>query len=189
MFTSTLWRVFPWDPQADPGAPFSSSYLPIQSGHGRFDLARRVDASAWYFAEAPEHAVAERIQDLRNRRLFGEALFERGRRLALVAVEIRADVIPVDLCDPAELARRRVAPDRLAFPDRAVTQQIAADLHADGTVSGLRWWSAFFGEWHTTVLFSDRIEDGDLVFGKPEELRLDTPAVMAATVALGIEIE
>lgn len=189
MSTPTLWRVFPWDPHADAGTPFSPSWLPSQSGHGRFDLARRADASTWYFAEAPEHAVAERIQDLRNRTLFDEALFERGYRLALVAVEIAGDPTPVDLCDPRELARRGIAPDRLAYRDRDVTRRIAADLHADRTVTGLRWWSAFFGEWHTTALFSDRVGEAELRFGEPEALHLDTAAVVAAAAALAIEME
>lgn len=121
--------------------------------------------------------------------MFSEALFERGFRLALVAVELVADLAPVDLCDAVELGRFGVAPDRLAYRDRDVTRRIAADLHSDGTVTGLRWWSAFFGEWHTIALFSDRLRDGALRFGEPEALHLDTPAVVAAAAALGIEIE
>jgi hypothetical protein len=184
----TLWRVFPWDPRAGPGAPFSPSHLPPQSGQGRFDLPPRAGASTWYFAEHPDHAVAERIQDLRNRTLFEEALFERGRRLALVSVHVGGEVGPVDLCDPVQLARRDIAPDRLAYRDPEVTRGIAADLHADPHVTGLRWWSAFFGEWHTVALFSDRVRAADLVFGEPDPLHLDTPAVMAAAAALAIEV-
>lgn len=185
----TLWRVFPWDPGADPGAPFSAAYLPPQSGHGRFDLPRRSEASTWYFAETPEHAVAERIQDLRNRSLFDQALHERGYRLALVAAESAAPDDPVDLCDPGDLARRDIRPDRLAFRDRDVTRRIAAELHADASVTGLRWWSAFRGEWHTIALFSDRLTDDALRFGEPQALRLDAPAVVSAAAALGIEVE
>lgn len=189
MPTLTLWRAFPWDPRARPGSPLSPSHLPRQSGYGRFDLGLGIEASTWYFAETPEHAVAERIQDLRNRTLFDEALFERGHRLAVVPTEIAAEIAPLDLCDPIELARRDIAPDRLAYKDRDVTRAIAARLHADEAVSGLRWWSAFFGEWHTTALFSDRLGDGDLTFGEPEALHLDMPAVVAAAEALGIDAE
>ena len=186
---TTVWRVFPWEPRARAGAPFSPSWLPPQSGHGRFDLPRRLGASSWYFAETPEHAVAERIQDLRNRRLFEETLFEHGHRLALVAVELKVDVAPVDLCDPVVLAQRGIAPDRLAYRDRDVTRRIAAALHEDQSVPGLRWWSAFFGEWHTIALYSDRLEAGEIVFGEPEALQLRSPAVLAATAALAIELE
>jgi hypothetical protein len=181
--------VFPWDSRARAGAPFSPSWLPPQSGHGRFDLPRRVGASSWYFAENPEHAVAERIQDLRNRQLFEEALFEHGHRLALVAVELSVDILPVDLCDPVVLAQRGIAPDRLAYRDREVTRRIAGALHEDQSVTGLRWWSAFFGEWHTITLYSDRLGAGDIVFGEPEALELGSPAVLAASAALAIEVE
>jgi hypothetical protein len=187
--TPTLWRVFPWDPRAVDGAPFSPSHLPPQSGQGRFDLDLGENPSTWYFAETPDHAVAERIQDLRNRTLFEEALFEHGHRLALVAVEAPRDPAPADLCDPVVLAKLGIAPDRLAYRDRDVTRSIATRLHAGGAASGLRWWSAFFGEWHTIALFSDRLRKGELVFGEPETLRLDTPAVVAAASALGIGIE
>ncbi len=183
-----LWRVFPWDPAATAGARFSPSWIPPQSGHGRFDLPRRGEASTWYFAEAPEHAVAERIQDLRNGVLFDDALFERGHRLAIVAVEY-AGADPLDLCDPAELARRAIAPDHLAYRDRDVTRGIASALHDDPAARGLRWWSAFFGEWHTVALFSDRLEEHDLAFAEPEPLALDSAAVQSAALALGIEIE
>lgn len=189
MSVSTLWRVFPWEPRGRAGAPFSPSWFPPQSGHGRFDLPRRLGASTWNFAESPEHAAAERIQDLRNGRLFEEALFEHGHRLALVAVELEADEAAENLCDPVVLARRGIAPDRLAYRDRGVTRRISAALHEDESVIGLRWWSAFFGEWHTTALFSDRLGAGDIVFGEPEALHLDSPAVVAAAAALAIELE
>lgn len=162
--------------------------MPRQSGHGRFDLSRRLSASTWYFAESPEHAVAERIQDLRNRQLFEEALFEQGHRLALVSVELDGDLVPIDLCAPTALAARGIAPDRLAYRDREVTQRIAGALYDDPSVVGLRWWSVFFGEWHTVALFSDRLGPGDLAFGEPEALRLDSAAVVAAASALGIEV-
>jgi len=187
--THTLWRTFPWDPRAKAGHPLSPSYLPAQSGYGRFDLDRGLDASTWYFAGTPEHAVAERIQDLRNRTLFDGALHERGHRLAVVPVEVANGVVPVDLCDPIELARLGIAPDRLAYRDRDVTREIASRLYADTKAAGLRWWSAFFGEWHTIALFSDRLADGDLAFGEPEPLHPDTPPLVAAADALGIEIE
>jgi len=186
--THTLWRVFPWDSRAKPGGPLSPSYLPAQSGYGRFDLDRGLDASTWYFAGTPEHAIAERIQDLRNRTLFDDMLFERGHRLALVSVEVAARIAPMDLCDPIELARLAIPPDRLAYRDRDVTRAIATRLYRETAAKGLHWWSAFFGEWHTTALFSDRLADGDLVFGQPEPLRMDAPAVLAAAEALAIEI-
>lgn len=184
----TFWRVFPWDPAAAPGAPFSPAYLPAQSGQGRFDLPRSAGASAWYFAESAEHAVAEKLQHLRNRALHDEFLFQAGRRLALCSAELPQGLLLADLCDPVELARRGVAPDRLAFQDRATTQAIARQLHLDAGPAGFRWWSALMGEWHTVVLFSDRLPEAALTFGSPVELRLTSAAVVASCASLGIEI-
>lgn len=186
---ATLWRVFPWEPGAAEGARFSAEHLPEQSGQGRFDLPRSAGASAWYFAESPAHAVAEKIQDLRNRALRDEFLFERGRRLAITSVRVHRSATMADLCDPRELARRSLAPDRLAYRARAETQDIAARLYATPNLAGFRWWSSFFGEWHTVVLFSDRLPDASLEFEAPEHLHLSSPPVVTAAEALGIETD
>lgn len=146
------------------------------------------EASAWYLAETPEHAVAEKLQDLRNRVIVDEYLFERGHRLALVAVEVDNSLTVADLCDPEELVRRGVAPDELAYRDRGVTQAIARDLHLDAKLAGLRWWSALIGEWHTIVLFSDRLPRRPFEFSEPEPLGAGSVALAVAATALGIEI-
>lgn len=184
----TLWRVFPWHPAARSGEPFSPQHLSAQSGNGRFDLPRDAGVSTWYFAESQEHAVAENLQHLRNRNLIDDFLLERGWRLALCSVQAPPAVRIADLCDPSELARRSIAPDRLAFSERGVTRRIAKDLYDDASLSGFRWWSALRGEWHTVVLFSDRLQPGSLRFGRPEPLRPSTPAVATAAHALGIEL-
>lgn len=124
--TRSLRRVFAWDEGARPGAPFSAEYLPPQSGRGRFDLLAHVEASSWYLVESAEHAVAEKIQDLRNRVLRDDFLFERGHRLASCEVDLDGGLRVADLCDPRELADRETAPDRLASWHRSVTRPIAA---------------------------------------------------------------
>lgn len=184
---SRLWRVFPWNPAARAGAPYSPGFLPPQSGQGRFDLPLQSNASSWYFAETPEHAVGEKIQDLRGQVLVDEFLFERGHRLALCPIELEDDVAFADFCIPSHLQERDVPPDRLACRDRDVTRAIARQLRKDPGVVGFRWWSALFGEWHTRVLFSDRLPGDALSFGEPEPLLLDSPAVVAACGWLGIE--
>lgn len=184
-----LWRVFPWDPVADPGAPFSPGFVPDPTGRGRFDLPSRL-SPVLYLAESPAHAVAELIHPWRGRSIDERHLTRGGRRLA--AVEVRwSPMSPslVDLCDPATLARLAVAPDRVASRRRAVTQPIARRAW-DAGAAGLRWWSRFWGDWHTTVVFTARTEDppGALSFGEPVLLALDAPAVAEATEALGISV-
>lgn len=182
------WRVFPWDPDAAAGERFSPGYVPPGQGKGRFDLPG-VPGGVLYLAETPEHAAAELVQQYRGQSLDDADLVVAGRRLALVAVALpdplREDVL--DLCDPAALLRLGVRPDETASRDRGATQRISAAVHAAGH-AGLRWWSAFSGDWHTLLLFRDRIRT-PLGFDTPEPLALDHPALREAARALGIVVE
>jgi hypothetical protein len=83
-------------------------------------------------------------------------------------------------------------PDELAHHDRTVTQSIARRLHdataSPGGYSGLRWWSALTGAWHTTVLFTDRELAGDLRWRVPRVLSPDDPLVVRALSILGVRV-
>jgi hypothetical protein len=183
-----LWRVFPWDPEASEGDPFSATYMPAMQVRGRFDLPG-VPGGVLYLAESPEHAVAEMIQHYRGQVLDSADLRAGGHALALLGLRIaqpfRGDV--VDLCDPRVLVRLGIRPDQTASRDRATTQRIAAMIHAAGH-AGLRWWSALAGDWHTVVLFRDRLRT-PLDADAPEPLTLEHPAVREAARALGIALE
>jgi hypothetical protein len=183
-----LWRVFPWDPRADAGAPFSPSFVPEPSGHGRFDLPSGVSPVV-YFAESPAHAVAELIHPWRGQTIDDRHLTRAGRRLALVEAGLGADEARDlgDLCDPETLVRLDVAPDRVASRLRTVTQPIARRVWDSGA-AGLRWWSRFWGDWHTTVVFGRRAETSTapLEFDAPVPLTIDHPAVEESCDALGI---
>ncbi|HZD04543.1 MAG TPA: hypothetical protein VE173_06485, partial [Longimicrobiales bacterium] len=61
-----------------------------------------------------------------------------------------------DLCDAVVLQRLGTAPDRVASRHRTVTQPIARAIW-EAEYAGLRWWSRFWGDWHTTVLFTARL--------------------------------
>ena len=184
-----LWRAFPWDAGAAEGDPFSALHRPRSSGAGRFDLPGLSAASSWYFAESAEHAVAERVQDLRNLTLEPADLKEAGHPLAISRYALAAAVTDriVDLCDPAMLLRESIAPDALAASDRGVTQGIAGRIHAAGH-PGFRWWSALAGEWHTVILFTDRISLDALTPSPPEALTPSHPAVLAACERLAIRL-
>jgi hypothetical protein len=185
-----LWRVFPWDPSAEDGEPFSPSFIPPSSGQGRFDLPE-LEARLLYLAETPEHAVAEAIQGFRGARLREVHLFRAGAPLALCSVTVTPTHHGrvADLCDPQVLSRHRLPPDRIASRHRPVTRPIATALVKEG-YDGLRWWSAFWGDWHTTVLFfpSGAPETSPLRFGDPEVLELVSPSLLAAAALLGVEV-
>lgn len=178
------WRVFPWDPDAGPGEPFSAGWVPPSQGQGRFDLPG-VPGGVIYMAETPEHAVAEMIQHYRGHTLDSADLRVAGHALALVQIGIERRVMTdvADLCDAAVLTRLGIRPDETASSDRRRTQAIAARLHAEGH-AGLRWWSALTGDWHMLVLFRDRARR--FRFGHPEPLTLAHASVIEAARALGI---
>lgn len=185
---TVAWRVFPWDPKAREGMRWSPTFIPPDQGEGRFDLPFTM-GSVLYLAETPDHAVAEWIQGYRGQLLEPADLVIETKQLALVGFTLteaqRSRV--VDLCEPGTLVELDLAPDRIASRQRHVTQGIAATIHAAGWW-GLRWWSAFFGEWHTVVLFSDRL-DAAIEHSEPEPLAVEHPAVVDAARALGIVME
>ncbi|HEV2145944.1 MAG TPA: RES family NAD+ phosphorylase [Longimicrobiaceae bacterium] len=181
---SPLWRVFPWDPAAAPGEPFSAAFIPRAQGSGRFDLP---STPVLYLAESPGHAVAEKIQRFRGQELEPWDLAEFGRTLALVAVDLAPDLAArvADLCDPAVLLEHGIRPDQVAARSRETTRGVADALHARGR-AGIRWWSSMGGEWHAVTLFPDRVAEGALRWGEPEPLSLVHPAVRDAADALMI---
>lgn len=185
--TRTLWRVFPWSQAAARGEPFAADYVrPLQLS-GRFDLHDR--PLVLYLAESAVHAVGEKLQRYRGRAIGRPALLEFGRPLALVSVAVsehRLEAV-ADLTDPSVLAELGVRPDRVASFDRQVTQRIARRIHERGHI-GLRWWSALTGDWHTTVLFLDRVPPESLLYGTPELLTLDAAAVRDAARILGVRV-
>lgn len=182
--TGTFWRVFPWDPGAADGEPFSARYTPpagAQTG-GRFDLG---EPPVLYLAERPESALAELLQRFRGKPLRRGHLRRADRRapgtfhpLSLVEAHLPAAVVArmPDLGDPAELVARGIRPDSLASSDRRITQPISRAIHADGA-PGFRWWSALSGDWHVSVLFMDRVVPADVQYGEPNPLDVDHPLV------------
>ncbi|HEU4699563.1 MAG TPA: RES family NAD+ phosphorylase [Gemmatimonadales bacterium] len=179
------WRVYPHDPTAVPGAPFTATWIHPGQTAGRFDLQNR--PPVLYLAETAEHAVGEVLQGFRGRRIGPAHLRRHGHPLALVSVLLGDDLSTrlSDLTDPATLALFGIRPDALASHERRTTQAIARELHARGE-PGFRWWSSLTGAWHGVVLFADRLGGADLAIGDPETLAIDHPAVATAAALLGI---
>lgn len=181
-----FWRVFPWNPAAPDGAPFSVRYVPpvgSQTG-GRFDLG---DQPVLYLAEQPEHALAELLQRFRGKPLRRGHLRRHDSRnpgtfypLALAEAYLPTEVesaLP-DLGEPAALNRLGIRPDHLASQDRRVTQAISRTLHDRG-LPGFRWWSALTGDWHVTVIYLDHVNVHQIAYRAPDGLSLDHPVVRA----------
>lgn len=140
-----------------------------------------------YLASSPEHAVAEVIQPWRGGRIGSAHLRRAGLPLGLVRVTLASPSVSLaDLCRAEVLLRLAAEPDRTASRDRAITQPIAQRVWDEG-YAGLRWWSSFWGDWHTHVLFMERV-DGALAFEVPEVLEPDHPAVRLGAESLGIRV-
>jgi hypothetical protein len=105
----TLWRVFPWDPDAEAGEPFSASYINPCQEDGRYDLDGK--PLILNLADSPAHAMAEQIQGRHGRRLRAGDLTESGRPLAIVRVTTGAvgRRFPTSVC-PAPCIGSAVAP-------------------------------------------------------------------------------
>jgi hypothetical protein len=183
--SGSLWRVFPWDPAAPPGTRFSPSFIPGPTGRGRFDLPRRL-SGVLYTATTPDHAVGEMLHPWRGKRLRRHHLRRAGEPLASVEVSLPQDstLKLADLCQAGFLADSRIRPNITASRYRHLTQPVARAVW-DAGHHGLRWWSSFWGDWHTVVLFEARMS-GRIRFGEPEILTVGHPAVETAADHLGM---
>lgn len=139
-----------------------------------------------YLAETPDHALAELLQPWRGRPLQPAHFEHGGRPLSLVQLHVDDETATgiMDLCDPNVLARARVAPDVVASRHRNVTQPVAGYAWESGH-HGVRWWSTFWGDWHTVVLFVKRIET-PLRFEDPLALSIEAPVARRTARLLGM---
>jgi hypothetical protein len=105
-----------------------------------------------------------------------------------VEVRLAADLDSelLDLCDPEVLVERGIPPDTTASRHRETTQPLARLAWETGA-SGIRWWSAFWGDWHTSVLFAARAGDR-IEFGEPLLLSPAEPSLRQAAELLGIRV-
>jgi hypothetical protein len=153
---------------------------------GRFDL--HDDPPVRYLAQTPDHAIGEILAPFRGTRFRPTYLRLVGRPLALTQVTISDSLAArvVDCTSPSVLAEHTLRPDEFAHHDRAHTQAIARQLHDDERASGLRWWSALTGAWHSVVLFTDRESPADVTFGAPQPLDATNEHLVNAMELLGI---
>jgi hypothetical protein len=181
-----LWRVFPWDPHAEDGDPFSPSYINPRQDEGRYDLHGK--PLILNLAESPSHAIAEQIQARHGRRLRKQDLMESGKPLALVQVAIGGRLSSIaDLSRPGALHRLGCRPDDLMSRDPACSQRMSRRLHRQG-LAGFRVWSALSGDWHSTVLFMDRAADLSLRFGRPKHFTSRSRELAMAAEVLDISV-
>jgi hypothetical protein len=160
--------------------------VPAGQGSGRFDLDEQ---PVWYLSESPVHAVGELLQAFRSRPFQDGMLRRFEQPLALVEIQLPGDIAEgiVDLDDAGQLLRFGFSPGLVASADRTRTHEVAATIYASGA-TGLRWWSALSGDWHTVVLFLDRAPVERLEIDTPELLSRTHPAVVSACRHLAMKL-
>jgi RES domain len=180
-----VWRVLPVDPAAADDAAGGPLWFPREyQGAARHD-----NPSAYgclYVAEAPVSAVAEALAAFRGRGALTSAMLERaGRRLSLVALELREPAGLLDLDEPQTLAAEGLRPSGVATRVRATTQRDALALfETHRRATGLRWWSTIEASWINVTVF-DRARRR-LRMRSVELLSPDHEAVRGAASELGL---
>jgi RES domain len=182
-----VFRVFDWDGAAtgrgDGGPLFVAR---DRQGAGRHDAPALY--GAWYCSRVAMAAVAESIQAWRGHRL-DDRDFARldGRHKALVELDLDERLVLVDLDDPAELARRRLRPSRVATRQRRVTQATAASIFRAGA-GGIAWWSTLNADWGHVTLFFERAVRSATLAAAPVRLSTALTPVRQAADELGIRL-
>jgi hypothetical protein len=180
-----VWRVLPVDPAAAQDAAGGPLWFPREhQGAARHDNPTAY--GCLYVAETPVSAVAEALASFRGRGALTAAMLERaGRRLSLVALELREPAGLLDLDAPQTLAAESLRPSNVATRVRQRTQSDALALfEAHRRATGLRWWSTIEASWINVTVF-DRARRR-LRLRSVELLSADHEVVRAATVELGL---
>jgi hypothetical protein len=180
-----VWRVLPVDPAAATDAAGGPLWFPREyQGAARHD---NPDAyGCLYVAQTPVSAVAEALAPFRGRGALTAAMLERaGRRLSLVALDLREPHGLLDLDEPATLAAEGLRPSGVATRVRARTQRDALRLfHRHRRATGLRWWSTIEASWINLTIF-DRARRR-LRVRSVQLLGAEHEAVRGATAELGL---
>jgi RES domain len=107
---------------------------------------------------------------------------------ALATLELAEGQSLVDLDDPESLLARELRPSRVATGERAISQQVARGVYAEGA-AGLSWWSTIEASWTNLTLFDERCRRALTVADGPIPLTTRSPELLAAAERLGIAVE
>jgi RES domain len=141
----TLYRVFPWVPDARDGQPGHPLYVPSPQGAGRVDNPELY--SVLYTSDSAEGAVGERFGNLSE---WSDEMFvvpsmpDGGRALGVYDL---AQGAFLDLDDASSLLERELRPSAVVTRARNVTQAWALKIYRETMWAGVRWWGYFNPDW------------------------------------------
>jgi hypothetical protein len=181
-----LWRLLPWQADAQPTAPGGSLWFPRElQGAGRHDNPDRY--GCLYASEAPLSAVAEALAPFRGTGTLSAAMLIRaGLPLALARLDLDEHCNVIDLDDPRVLTHVRLRPSEVATNTRAVTQAYAARIFNECLDAvGLRWWSTLEASLANLTLYDRAAEHLTLTDVTP---LAGHPALGEAAEMLGLAV-
>jgi hypothetical protein len=175
-----LYRVFPHLPAASAGDAGHPLYIHAAGqGHGRWDNPNLY--TTMYLSPSPEAAIGETFGNLARwtpKMLNLPAL--PGSVKSLATFELDEETHPLlDLDDAGVLYQRGIRPTHVVIRNRPRTQQIAADIFAEGLWSGIQWWSYHRPQWTAVALW----DFTDLTVVKVDDIS-EHPALHAAALTL-----
>lgn len=120
-----------------------------------------------YLAASPEGAIGEAFGSFT---VWTPAMLSfpalPGSRRSLGVYRMDEAALPLlDLDDANALVARSLRPTHVVVRNRPRTQQIAADIYAEGRWAGIQWWSfqrpqwVVIAVWHTDDLELQHVED------------------------------
>ena len=168
-----LYRVFPYDANADPSDPFGALYLPDPSTLGRIaniDLYRER-----YFAGEPEGAIAESFGRLPS---WQPIDFQHPSGFPYALQEYSADPVVCNLDDAEILLQLGLKqPSHVVTSKRQISQAWARQVFQLSRYDAVSWWSRYYPEWTIVGTWNDRNLE---IVGTPDILTTQHPLVVAA---------
>jgi hypothetical protein len=153
-----LYRVSPYQPGSEDGAPGSPTYLHKPQRDGRID--NPIYYNVWYLSLTAAGAVGETFA---SHPKWPDELFDFGTssdtRFALHTFKLSDACRVLDLDDAHNLAERVLRPTQIVTLNRSVTQgwalRIWNELAGDRRRwDGVRWWSRHSAEWPIIALWT-----------------------------------
>ena len=172
----SLFRVFPFLPQAHVADPGGALHIPSQGG-GRIDGPGRY--SVLHLSDSAAGAAAEafgRIPEWTAGMLEGSPALPGSVR-AIAQYRLAPDAAVCNLNDPAQLLALGLRPSDVVSRDYAVTRTWARKIYDQRAWIGVRWWSYYSPEWFSYGLW--RIDGLRLESVRP--LTLDDPDLTGAS--------
>ncbi|MGH8957810.1 MAG: RES family NAD+ phosphorylase [Acidimicrobiia bacterium] len=180
---ATLYRVFPWLPDARRGHPGHPSFVP-GGGAGRIDNPEHY--LALYLSDGPGGACAEAFffKTVWDAKMLRGSPSLTGSVQAIATFELDPGTQICDLDDASRLVALGLRPSHVVTRDRNVTQAWALSIFQQQNFGGIRWWSYHDPRWGSHGVWAT----SNLELQGVEALTLGHAAVSEAAAVLNRRI-